>query len=91
MKENFYADLFNVKLTPTQRRVLTQMYEAGSPMSIEEVGGLIGGESANWPPTARVFLSKLRRVLDGTGWGISTNKGGSRNPGAYCVEFVGSE
>lgn len=85
MKENFYQDLFNVKLTPTQRRVLTEMYEAGSPMSIEDVGNIVGGESANWPPTARVFLSKLRRVLDGTGWGVSTNRGGHGKPGAYSI------
>lgn len=85
MSENFYKDLFNVKLTQTQRSVLTDMYEIGGSFSINEIGRFAGGEAARWMPTARVFVSKLRRALDGTGWGISTNKGGHGKPGSYSL------
>lgn len=70
---DFYRDTYLCQLTVNQRRVATQLLDR--PMSTELVGLMIGGAAEDSLVNTRVFVSKMRRKLEGSGWTIAHNKG----------------
>jgi hypothetical protein len=83
-KTDFYASTYEAGLTRQQKRVLIAMHDAGE-FSSESVGSLIGGEAAARPPLVRLFIHRIRKKLAGTGWTISSNRGGNGHGGVYKV------
>jgi hypothetical protein len=78
---NFYRDIALLQLTLPQRRLLIWLYERVGT-STQGVGFMIGGGAIDNPAYVRVFVSKIRRKLKGSGWAISFNNRG----GGYKVE-----
>ncbi len=50
------------------------------PMSSDEVAAFIDTDKRS---IVRVFMSRLRSRLDGSGWAIGAGKGGGHEPGEY--------
>lgn len=67
-----------LQLTLPQRRLLMWLFENhfDLPISNQEVGVQIGGKAADNPAMTRVFISKIRHKLAGSGWTISHNNRG---------------
>lgn len=80
----FYRDTYNVKLSARQRQLLVAVHtstQKGFPTPSQ----WIAVEYGITVRAVRVVMSKVRRALKGTGWTISTNKGGAHTLGAYMV------
>lgn len=67
-----------LQLTLPQRRLLIWLYEfSGHGPFTQQVGEQIGGLAIDNHMMVRVFVSKIRRKLKGSGWTISTNTNGT--------------
>lgn len=65
-----------LQLTLPQRRLLIWLYEHAGDCSNQAVGIAIGGKAADSQAMTRVFISKIRHKLLGSGWTISHNNRG---------------
>lgn len=79
----FCVETYHLPLSRTERRVATQLVD--HPLSNHAVGDMIGGKAVGSAMTTRVFMSKLRRKLEGSGWTVSSNDGGGRITGIYAI------
>lgn len=81
----FYRDTYQCRLSPKQRKLLVQMHQAtqkGFPTPSE----WIAVEYCMSQAMARVFVSRIRVKLRGTGWTIDTHEGGATSARAkYSV------
>ena len=73
---DFYRDMCLLHLTLPQRRLMVFLYEHAG-LGTLDVGEQIGGQAIDNAMMTRVFVSKIRKKLQGSGWMISHNTGGT--------------
>lgn len=72
---DFYRAICLLQLTLPQRRLLIWLYEHVGDVGTLAVGEQIGGLAVDNRMMVRVFISKIRRKLKGSGWAITNNTG----------------
>lgn len=82
--KNFHQATYELPLSQRQRRVVNTLHDSFG-MSGNALGTLIGGKAASNPAAVRIFMSKLRSKMRGSGWTISSNGGGGHVFGVYAV------
>lgn len=77
---SFYKETYHCPFSKQERLVAAMMSEYD--VSTQFLATFLNGNLSR----ARVFVSKMRRKLDGTGWQITVNKGGGHMVGTYRLE-----
>lgn len=78
--DSFYKETYHCPFSKAERLAAELMYERDVGTSF--LASYLNGNLSR----ARVFVSKMRRKLDGTGWQITMNKGGGHMVGTYRLE-----
>lgn len=75
---------YDLQLTHAQRRIIRALNNVKEGYNLIELGHTIGGAHVNNPAACRVFMSKLRAKLKGSGYTITSGSvGGRGNFGKY--------